>query len=184
MIAKTKSDYHIDLEDAKRQLRLRDTFTNDDTHIDDLIKAAVEVTEAEIQKDIARTTNVLNRNIWSGSVIRVNEGNLVSISSITTTDDGGSPVTLSNYTTYVYRDYFTVELDSTIDTELLTVTFVTGYDTDSIPYGLRQAALMKLTDLYDVDRASSKFVSIKDSGAFERLCNPFRAFYVDSERES
>lgn len=184
MIAKTKSDYHIDLDEAKRQLRLRDTFTNDDIYIDDLIKAAVEITEAEIQKDIARTTNVLTRNEWSGSVIRVNEGNLVSISSITTTESGGSPVALSDYTTYVFRDYFTIELDSIVNTDLLTINFVTGYDTDSIPYGIRQAALMKVADLYDVDRASSKFVSIKDSGAFERLCNPYRAFYVDFQRES
>lgn len=184
MIAKTKSDYHLELEEAKEQLRLLDTFDQDDSHIERLIKVAVEFTEAEIQKDISYTTNVLTRNDWAGGVIQINEGNLISITSITTTDGEGSPVALSDFTTYVYRDYFRVELDETIDTYLLTVNFITGYAADAIPWDLRQACLIKVSDFYDVDRASSRFVSIKDSGIFERICNKYRAFYVDFQRES
>lgn len=184
MIAKTKTDYHISLGEAKRHLKLRDSFIDDDLLIQDMIYDAVAITEAEIQKDVAKTTNVLTRIDWGGSVIRVNEGNLISITSITTTEDGGSPVTLSNYNTYVYRDYFTIDLDDSVDTDLLTVNFLTGYDTDALAYGLRRAILIKLSDLYDVDRASSKFTSIKDSGVFERLCAPYRAFYVDCQSEN
>lgn len=184
MIAKTKSIYHLALGETKDQLRLRDDFVQDDKHIRRLIKTAVEFTEAEIQKDIAYTTNVLTRNDWAGGVIQVNEGNMISITSITTTESGGSPVALSDYTTYVYRDYFRVELDANVDTDLLTVNFITGYAADAIPWDLRQACLIKVSDFYDVDRASSRFVSIKDSGIFERICNKYRAFYVDFQRES
>ena len=184
MIAKTKSIYHLALEEAKEHLRLRDAFVNDDKQIRRLIKAAVEFVEGDIEKDIAYTTNVLTRNEWGGSVIRVNEGNMVSISSITTTESGGSPVTLSDYTTYVYRDYFKVELDADVSTDLLTVNFITGYAADAIPWDLRQACLIKVSDFYDVDRSSSRFVSIKDTEAYERIIRRYKAYYFDYQREA
>jgi len=184
MIAKTKSIYHLALEEAKSHLRLRDEFTNDDDQIIGLIKAAVEFVEGDIEKDIAYTANVLTRNEWGGSVIRVNEGNLISISSITTTESGGSPVALSDYTTYVYRDYFKVDLDTAVSTDLLTVNFITGYAADAIPWDLRQACLIKVSDFYDVDRSSSRFVTIKDTAAYDRIINRYKAYYFDYQREA
>lgn len=184
MIAKTKSVYHLALEEAKEHLRLRDSFVQDDKQIRRLIKSAVEFVEADIEKDIAYTANVLTRQIWSGSIIRINEGNMVSISSITTTESGGSPVALSDFTTYVYRDYFTVELDDTVSTDLLTVNFTTGYAADAIPWDLRQGCLIKVSDFYDLDRASARFVSIKDTQAYERIISKYKAYYFDVQRES
>ena len=184
MIAKTKSIYHLALEEAKEHCRLRDEFVNDDEQIKRIIKAAVEFVEGDIEKDIAYTANVLTRNEWSGSEIRVNEGNMVSISSITTTEDGESPVTLSDYTTYVYRDYFKVDLDSSVDTDLLTVNFITGYAADAIPWDLRQACLIKVSDFYDVDRSSSRFVSIKATQAYARIVAKYKAYYFDYQREA
>lgn len=184
MIAKTKSVYHLALEEAKEHLRLRDAFVQDDKQIRRLIKAAVEFTEAAIEKDIALTANVLTRRTWSGSVIRVNEGNFVSLTSVTTTADGGSPVALSDYNTFVYRDYFTIELDSSVNTDLLTVNFTTGYAADAIPWDLRQGCLIKVSDFYDIDRASARFVSIKDTMIFDRIVQKYRAYYFDVQRES
>jgi uncharacterized phiE125 gp8 family phage protein len=184
MIAKTKTIYHLALEEAKEHCRLRDQFIQDDKQIRRLIKAAVEFVEGDIEKDIAYTSNVLTRNEWGGSVIRVNEGNLISITSITTTESGGSPQALSDFTTYVYRDYFRVDLDTAVSTDLLTVNFITGYAADAIPWDLRQACLIKVSDFYDVDRSSSRFVSIKDTVAYDRIVNRYKAYYFDYQREA
>lgn len=181
MIAKTKTDFHVKLDGAKEQLRLDEDFVKDDGFITGLIPAAVRMAESFIQKDIAKTTNVLTRQDFAGQIIRVNEGNLISITSIEIAESG---VPLANYNAYVYRDYFTIELDAPIDTTLLTLTFETGYDTNALVEDIRQAILIKIVDLYDIDRASSKFVSIKDSGVFERILLPHQAAYIDTQRES
>ncbi len=82
MIQKTKSVYHVTLEEAKSHLRLDEDFTQDDKYIRNLIQAATNIAENEIQKDIAKTTNVLTRIDFAGDVIRVNEGNLITITSL------------------------------------------------------------------------------------------------------
>lgn len=181
MISKVKTVFHVTLAEAKRQCQLEEDFVRDDAYITSLIKAASEIAENEIQKDISKTTNVLTRYDFAGGTIRVNEGNLISITSITI-QESGTP--LSNFTTYVYRDAFKVELDSDIDTSILTVTFETGYAANTCPYQIKQAILLKIRDLYDVDRSSYVFVSNKNSGVFETLLAPFKASHVENEREN
>ncbi len=181
MISKTKSDYHVTLQEAKRHLRLDDDFTQDDDYIQSLIKAAHEIAENYIEKDITKTTDVLIRYDFAGGIIRVNEGNLVSITSIEIAE---TETPLADFLTYVYRDSYQVDLDSTIDTTKLTLTFITGYLKDACPYQIRQAILIKIGDLYDFDRASSVMTAVKQTGVFETLLNPFKAIYFNVEREN
>lgn len=181
MIDKVKTVYHVTLEEAKRQIGLDQDFTRDDAYISSLIKAAYSIAESRIQKDIAKTTNVLTRYDFAGGTIRVNEGNLISITTIEIQE---SETPLSDFVTYVYRDRFRVELDSDIDTAELTVTFETGYDEGKIPEDLKQAILIRIAGLYDYDRAPSVLASVRDTGLFERLTEPYVASHVDYEREN
>lgn len=181
MINKVKTLYHVSLAEAKKQIRLDDDFTQDDGQILALIKAATEIAENFIKKDIAKTTNVLTRYDFSGGWIRILEGNLISITSIEIKE---TPTPLSNFTTYVYRDYFKIELDSPVDTEELTVTFETGFDANKLPAPIKTAILIKIADLYDMQRSSFVFVSNKDTGIFETLLLPYQANHVDTEPEN
>ena len=181
MIAKTKTEYHVTLAEAKRHLRgLDNEFNEEDEYLRDTIKAAVEMAEGEIGKDIATTTNVLTLNEFTGGEVKVNEGNLISITSIT--DDGAA---LSDFTTYVYRDYFRVELDTDVDSDQLVATFQTGYDKGKLPFAIKHAILIKVGDLYDVERSSRIIGSIfADSGAFERYLAPFKSMVSTYNREA
>lgn len=181
MINKVKTVYHVTLAEAKQQCNIDPDETRDDALLNRLIKAATQITENEIQKDIAKTTNVLTRIDFSGDTIRVNEGNLISITTIETAE---SETPLSNFNTYIYRDSFRVELDNYVDTDLLTVTFETGFAVDKCPEALRQAILVKVADLFDYDRASSTLLSVKNTGLFETLCAPYKSSHVKYEEEA
>ena len=181
MISKVKSVYHIDRDQAKEHLRVEDDYKDDDRIIDRLIKAAHAIAETKIGKDIAKTTNVLTRYDFAGGIIRVNEGNLISITAISVKE---TETPLENFTTYVYRDYFKIVLDDYIDTDELTITFETGFDKDLCPWDIQQAILMKIADLYDIDRASSVISNMKETGAFDRLLTPYVSLIITNEREN
>ena len=179
MITKVKTTYPIDLPAAREQLRLDDDFIRDDNFITGLIPVATQVAENRIHKDIARTTNVLKLYDFAGSVIKLNQGNLISITAITTKENPLAP--LENYNVYIYPGRFRVELDDYISTDELSVTFETGYLPGETPPPIRQAILIKLADLYDLDRASSVSVAVKPTGVFDLLLEPYAESYVNLE---
>lgn len=189
MIRKSKTVWHVTLSEAKQHLRLDADFIQDNAYILGLIKTAHSIAEDEIQKDIAKTTNVLTLYDFAGDSIRVNEGNLLSITTIEIKESADP---LTNFTTFAFRDGFRVDLDNAINTEELTVTFETGYapiteedpDAIEIPPSIKHAILIKIADLYDIDRASSITGGLQRTGIFETLLAPYKAQFVTIEREN
>ena len=181
MIEKLKTVYHVSLEEARKHLRLDDDYIQDDNLIQAYIDAAHNIAENEILKDISKTTNVLTRHDYAGSVIRVNEGNLISITSIEIQE---SETPLSNFNTFIYRDRFRIELDQEIDTEELTVTFQTGFDSGKCPPAIKTAILLKIEDLYGTLRGSFVMGGLTNTGAFEALLAPYKAAHVSTEPEN
>lgn len=179
MITKVKTSYPVTLQDAREHLRLDDDFIRDDRYITGLIPVATRAAEDRIRKDISRTTNVLKLYNFAGSVIKLNQGNLISITAITTKEDPLVP--LENYVVYIHSDRFQIALDDHVSTDELSVTFETGYLPEILPATIRQAILIKLADLYDLDRASSVMVAVKPTGIFDTLLEPHAESYVNLE---
>ena len=169
MITKVKSDYLITLAEAKAHLRV-DTSA-EDTYITNLIKAAVEYCENYIQKDIAVTANTLVIYDFSGQLVEVDEANLASITTVK--DGSGASLT---YETEIERTdcSFIIELINSQSETDLEVKFVTGYTSGTLPASIRQAILIKLADLYDVERNSYNLGTFQANNAIMSFLN----FYV------
>lgn len=176
MITKVKSDYFLTLSEVKQHLRV-DT-DDEDNYIYQLIKAAVNHAEQYIQKDIAVTTNTLVIKDFSGSCIEVDDGNLVSITSIT--DEDLTSYLLAQYTLNRYDSHFTIEFNDGVyfSDKDITVVYVTGYTASTLPASIRQAIYIKIADLYDVDRTTYGFQNYSKNvanNAFESLLNYYMA---------
>lgn len=179
MISKTKSVYPVLKEEAKKHLRLDDDFTDDDEYVNLLIGTATQVAEDYIEKDIAKTSNTLKLKDFYGSTIELNEGNFLSVTSIGDAE-GNS---YANYVVYVYDSYVVIKLESNISTTELTVEFETGYEKGTCPMPIRKAILVKVGDLYDIDRSSYVSTSIRNTGVFEALLNKYKAIRFKYYRE-
>jgi len=151
-IQKTKTDYPITLSKAKIHLRVDIDYTNDDAYIQTLIKAATRQSENYIGKDLALTSNVSSIFDFSGDTIRINEGNFVSVENVIT--DTSTLVTVN--TTKIYDNSFVLllneQVNSTTEYEPLQVEFTTGYTDQTVPEEIAQAILIKIGNMYDIDR--------------------------------
>ncbi len=176
MITKVKSDYHIELKDAKKHLRLDEQFADDDEMVEDLTKAAVEISENYIEKDIAYTLSTMTLNDYAGSDVIITEGNLIEVTGITADT---TTIEVSACTITKYDAHFIIKLPSYQDltNKTLYVTFYSGYAADCLPNAIKSAVLITLGDLYDVDRSNYSFSSYKNNGVSERLLNFYKATY-------
>jgi len=173
---KVKTDYLITLAEAKSHLRV-DTSA-EDNYISDLIKSAVNFAENYIDKDIATTTNTAVLKDFGGTLIEIDEGNLISITSIK--DEAGTVLAYDSNLD-IYDSSFIVELTNNLSIQDVTAVFVTGYSVSTLPPAIRQAIYIKLSDLYDVERSSAMFNTIQTNHVFESLLNYYVAKRVKIE---
>jgi len=166
---KTKTNYPVSLDEAKRHLRIDDNWDKDDDYIRNLIKAATHKCEEYIGKDIAETDNVLK--IWNfiGSELWVEEGNFLSLTSVKA-DDNSTNISVNK--TQVYYNRFYLELTESQDQDPLYVYYKTGYIPENVPALIKQAVLVKIGDLYDVERQS--YSNEKENYAYQRLLDSFK----------
>lgn len=169
-LTKTKLYYPVTLEEAKRHLRVDDTFVLDDDYITALIQAATKKAEEYIGKDIALTNNVLLLDNYSGDTLFYEEGFFNSLTSVVT--DSSSLVVPSK--TRKYLNAFYLEFTNYMDADPLTVTFKTGFTQGECPLDIKQAILIKIGDLYDGERSSYTFTSSRDTKAFERMLDSYK----------
>ena len=167
---KTKTNYPVSLGEAKRHLRVEEDWHDDDDYIDQLIKAATQKAEQYIGKDIAETTNVQTLYDFYGDAVKIEECNFLSFTQAVTDT---STLATVDYTEIFYN-YANIEFTSTVDSDPLTITYVTGYDETEVPALIKQSVLVKIADLYDVDRQSYLEGNIRSNKAFESLLDSFR----------
>jgi hypothetical protein len=152
MNTKTKTDYHITLDQVKRQLNFDPDETVDEIYLNDLVKDSLDFIERKTGRDIAKTTNSLIEYDYTGDFIRVYESNYRSLTSI---DYDGSSIDPANCKIQIFPDWFEITFPSSISCDKLTLAFETGYATaNNLPPMLKRCILMKLTDLHDVERGS------------------------------
>lgn len=173
-ITKVKSDYIITLAEAKAHLRV-DT-TTEDTYITSLIKSAVDYVENYLNKDVVETINTLVIPNFSGFLVEVDEGNFASITSV---KNAANETILTQYLR-VYDSYFEFSLETGQSQSDITVVFKTGYVAATLPPSIRQYILIKIGDLYDVERNSYAFNTITRQRLEEMLLSFHQAKKIKS----
>lgn len=171
-ITKTKLIYPVTLCEAKRHLRLENDFRDDDDYVEDLIKAATTLAENYINKDIAKTSNVLRINDFYSDSIKIYEGNFLSLTS---TLDASSNAIGTVYQTSKHYDHFSIEWTSYLDSDPIYINFNTGYEEDECPELIKSAILIRVGDLYDNARTSWIYSGMMDSKTFETILNYYAA---------
>ena len=169
---KTKLSYPLSLDIVKRHLRIDNDFTDDDSYLETLIVTATEIAENFIEKDIAKTSTVLRIDDFQGDWVRVNDGNFLSIVSITNSSDV-SVGTLKQVSKH--NDFFQIEWENSIDVDPIKITYLSGYNDDEVPKSIQQAILIKCSDLYDNQRADMNWSGLMDNKVFETILTPFKA---------
>jgi len=173
-VEKTKTYFPLSLDEAKRHLRVDVDYNEDDDYINDLIYAATREAENYIGKDIALTSNVANIFKFSGDDIRINEGNCLQVNEVIS----DSSTLIVPAVTKIFYNYFEVELSSYINYTNeyvpLQVKFDTGYDAGDCPQDIKQAILIKIANMYDVNREDSSPAYLKDSYASNNLLNSYK----------
>ena len=167
---KTKVSYPVSLSEAKRHLRVEDDWHEDDDYIQNLVYAATAKAEQYIGKDIAETTNTQSIYDFSGDSIQVSEGNF---ESFTQAVDDTSTLVSVDYTD-VFYNHANVYFDNSSTSDPLVISYVTGFDDGECPPLIKQAVLIKIGDLYDIERQSYLMGSIRENKAFESLLDSFR----------
>jgi len=166
---KTKINYPVSLDEAKRHLRIDDSWDKDDDYIRNLIYAATEICEQYIGKDISGTTNTLKIWDYVGQYVYLDEGNWNTITSVLK-DDGSTQISVVEEK--VFYNGVELKLSGTTNEDPLYVNYKTGFTPGKVPYQIKTAVLIKIGDLYDVERQS--YSAEKENYAFQRLLDPFK----------
>jgi hypothetical protein len=177
-IEKNKIDWPVTVEECKTHLRRGIDFTTDDDYISRLIKTATHIIEQMVQFDIAYTENIIEIDDFIGSTVSISEGNFRSVLSIKNSNDvsiGYDNIILPKLR---IPHKFKIVLSESIDSDPLEVRFYTGWQREDVLETFSQAILMKVSDLYTVERGSYGFSNYKYNEAIERLVRPYRMSYV------
>lgn len=167
---KTKTIYPLSVAEAKRHLRIPENEEEDNDYIDNLIKAATQQAESYIGKDIALTSNVDTIYDFCDDSINILEGNFNEFTSGIT--DTSISVDVNNV--QKMYNYTLIELNSDYSADPLTISYITGFSEGECPAVIKHAILIKVADLYDVERQSYTEGSIKKNKAFESLLDSYR----------
>jgi hypothetical protein len=160
---KTKLNYPLSLNEVKRHLRLDNDFIDDDDYIDNLIIVATQYCENYIGKDIAHTQNTLRIDDWDGDFIKIYDGNFISANTSTGTI----------LQTSAHYDYFQIEFTNQITVDPLNLTYYTGFIIDTTPEIIKQAILVKVSDLYDNERGSYGYGGSRYNNVIEMLLSSY-----------
>jgi hypothetical protein len=171
MITKVKIEYPVSKDEVKSHLRIPVTFKLDDDYIENLlIKSATRFCEHFIDKDIAYTSNVLEEYDFSNIELKVEEGNLISLSNVIS----DTSTLITSYSLIPSKDFFKIEFTSIISEDPLKVEFITGYNQNKCPEDLKIAVLMECGNQYDSERSSYRFSNIQKTDVVENKLTPYR----------
>ncbi|WP_017732717.1 head-tail connector protein [Nafulsella turpanensis] len=162
---------HITLQEIKHQTKVSEAYTADDIELNNLLKVATDMAGNYIENVIALTSFETKTGEFSGTKITINRGHFYGIDSITYTDRYNQTITVTAFEVEAEDRQFTITFDSWIDATEMTINFKCGFDALTIPPVVKQAILIKLTDLYDIERASYTSGSFQLNKAFENLLN-------------
>lgn len=168
---KTKVTYHTTIAEVKSQLNMEQDYVADDTYLTQLVKRATSLAENYLDADIAKTTIVYEHFDFAGIEVLIHDTPFISLQSVVYLDSDGAEqtVTLADIEIKKSIQKTSLILPDSLDTDLLTASYTTGYllATD-VPIEIQDAILLKSSDLYDVQRGSFISKAFVDSGAFQK----------------
>lgn len=167
---KTKLNWPLSVDEAKRHLRIDPDFHDDDDYIQELIYAATAKAEQYIGKDISETECTRVLYDYLDNFVWLDEGNFISFTSAIT--DASVSMTVDHVDIFYNGVY--VEFNESASGNYLTLSYKTGFTEGTCPSLIKQAILLEIANLYDVDRLSYSNGSLKETKAFERLLDSFR----------
>lgn len=169
---KTKTGTPITTAEAKKQLEIESTFTADDTYIDTLVAAAIDKLEADTNSDVLETTNVLTFEVENSfQSYTVHQAPLISFTKMEKKVSGSwSDVAEADYQITHGFSKFDIEILTLFDADQIRITYKTGYVAANIPKVLKQAALLKVSDLFDSERQGYT-LNVQANRAYEALIN-------------
>lgn len=170
----SKTYNHLSLAEIKQHLRVSPSFLDDDAMLNSLLIVATEIVENYIENVVALTTLETTVKDFSGTILKVKKGNFHSLQAITFTDRFGQVHTLSGDVGYTVEEeefHFSIEFDQYVDTEKLVINHISGFSASSIPGVIKQATLIKVTSLYDIERSEYNSSGFQLNKAFENLLN-------------
>lgn len=172
---KVKTSLIVSVAEAKKQCNVETDFLEDDTELAMLIESARGAAEDYTGSDITETVNTLELIRPNLDMLRIAEGNYDSITSIThTTNAVDTVVHEDDYEVRKRKTDFIIYFDDSIDSDSLVIVFKTGFVASDLPSQIKSAILVKINDLYDVERTSyATGTKINDNKTFERLLNAF-----------
>lgn len=165
-ISKQKNYNLITVDEVKQHLRIPLEDTSNDVYISTLIKAATRIAEEYIGDDIAETTTTIEDYDISDNnyVIHSPNAEILSISGDTTEILNHSVYNFYNYSRVYFPEYITVKK--------LKLVYKSGNIENN--FDIKHAILLKIGELYDVDRSNYTSNTMKETRAFESLLNPYR----------
>lgn len=146
----------VSLAEAKEHLRV--DITDDDVLINNIIGAATRFCEGVSWKSFVNKTLDWTLDTWPASVFHVPVGPLVSVTSITYTDEDGDSDTVSSDDYIVDTAYGRIALKATASWPAVTlqriagvrIRYVAGYGSRSgVPDEFKQAVLLVTGDWYE-----------------------------------
>ena len=176
VITKNKTVWPVTLAEVKDHLNIDSDFTADDGKLTGMIRAATEWAEGYIDKDIALTT--CTAQFYNNyNHMRIKEGNMRSVTSVTDTVDNVL-IDSARYTVRKNYNSFEIDFDEGGDSNRFTVeepliVYVTGYTREDCPPSIKQAIMIRVGDLYDIERNNYAQGAIKNIQASERLLNQY-----------
>ena len=153
---KVKIASPITLIQAKDQLSVEHDFVDDDRLILSKIKQATAYIEDRTGIDISETANTKEYYDFDGIILEVKESPLKELKRIKKEVDNVETelVEGTDYLIEKRKTYFNIRFEESQSGDKLTMEFDTGYDLSNIPFPLESAILIKINDLYDMERTS------------------------------
>jgi len=173
-VAKTKTIYPVTLAEAKRHLRIDADYDDENDYIRSVIKAATLEAENYIGKDIAYTSNVASLFDFSGDTITLREGNVIEVTEVITDTSVSASIGVARIYDNYTKILLTETINSTTDYTPMQVKYTSGYGEDDCPLEIQQAILIKIANMFDVNREDATPGYMKEGFASNNLLNPHK----------
>lgn len=174
-VIKEHISYPISLDFAKKQLTVDTDFTDDDVLIQLKIEEAIDIVEDMSGRDIALKNNT--QEILDGSLCEylIREASFVSLESISYNYDGVD-YTVDLDSVKVYKNGFSAKVifDTTITFDSIEIKYKSGYTELTLPRRARAGTLIKINDLYDIERTSQTIgTNFRENNTFSKALGTF-----------
>lgn len=165
MIKKTIIAQPVTYEEAYKHLKLEPG--EDEGLVNRLVRASTQLAENYIEKSIAKTENIVALKSLYGNYIRVTEWNFLGMVTIKVADEELS----GGFSVIAYQDHFIITLDTPLNGYDVEIKYHSGYLPTDCPEDIKQAILLKVGELYDMDRSGYVTQTYRSTGTFEAILN-------------